>query len=436
MRPPALDKRLTVLHGSVRSSKTWSMIPKVMALCRYDVGGMGLFTGVSKQTIYQNVLSDLFNIIGNGNYSYNRQSGELKLFGRDCVVVGAKDEGSEKYIRGVTVGFAYGDELTLLPRSFVMMLLNRMSPTGARFYGTTNPDNPFHYVKTDLIDNQALIRRGDIESIHFTLDDNPNVEDSYKDYIRSFYSGVFKMRYVDGLWVVAEGAIYRDAWSEDLLYDDTTRPKGLLVRGTYLEHAVAVDYGTDHPQCYLDLYDDGATLWVEREYWWDSHMATQESEDTERWVPRDSHTQVTLRQKTDSEYGEDLEKFLAAQFDHKLNKWVPGVDCKYSDAVVLLPPECASFAAELMRRGLYYRDANHEVNDGIRTVSSLMKRRKIRIHKQNCPVLVQQMQTYAWDEKAGQRGEEKPIKHKDDAPDTLRYGAHTLVGENLWRMAA
>jgi hypothetical protein len=40
------------------------------------------------------------------------------------------------------------DEISLMPQSFFQMLLSRMSPEGARLYGTTNPDSPYHWLKT------------------------------------------------------------------------------------------------------------------------------------------------------------------------------------------------------------------------------------------------------------------------------------------------
>lgn len=203
------DPRITILEGAVRSSKTWSMIPKVLRLCCYDVGGLRLFTGVSKQTIRDNILNDLFNIIGPQNYSENRQTGEIEIIGAKWLAMGARDEGSEKYLRGKTIGIAYCDELTLLSKSFVMMLLNRMSPEGARFYATTNPDSPYHYVKTELLDNKSMRERGDLRSIHFGLDDNPSITEEYKAFIRNAYAGVFRQRFIEGKWVIAEGSIYR-----------------------------------------------------------------------------------------------------------------------------------------------------------------------------------------------------------------------------------
>ena len=156
MRPPEKDRPINILEGAVRSGKTWCLHPKALYCCAYNVGGRKLFTGVSKQSVYNNVLTDLFDLVGPRNYRYNRNTGQLRLYGTDWLVIGAKDEGSERYVRGLTVGIALCDELSLMPRSFFQMLLTRMSPEGARLYGTTNPDSPYHWLKTDYLDNADL----------------------------------------------------------------------------------------------------------------------------------------------------------------------------------------------------------------------------------------------------------------------------------------
>src|SRR5208283_2974679 len=89
-RPPEQDKRITILEGAVRSSKTWAMMAKlVFHLNTYPVKGHRVITGVSKQTIYQNVLSDLFEVVGEGNYAYNRMSGDLDILGTKWLTIGA-----------------------------------------------------------------------------------------------------------------------------------------------------------------------------------------------------------------------------------------------------------------------------------------------------------------------------------------------------------
>jgi PBSX family phage terminase large subunit len=408
-RDPRLDAFITILEGAIRSSKTWGMIPKFIQLCRYHVEGHRVITGVSKQTIYNNILDDLIEIIGHKKCTYNRQSGEFTALGTKWLCVGARDEGSERAIRGLTVGIAYGDELVLQTPSFVKMLLNRMSPEGARAYFTTNPDTPFHYVYTDLIQNEEMRKNRQLQTIHFDIDDNPNLTEVYKANLKRLYSGVFYLRFVKGLWVVAEGSIYKDSFSENLLYTDNDP---LPPRSTSMSY-IPVDCGVDHPQVYLDVVDDGKVAWVHREYYWDSNDPDMG------------------KQKTDGQYADDLEEFMKPT----------------GGAQVILPPECASFEAELVTRGIWLCDADNEVMEGIKTVSSMMNLKLLRIRvnlqcrkgkcvcgTQCCARLFKEIPSYAWDPKAKLRGIEQPLKIKDDCNDCLRYFARTKIPS--WRLMA
>ena len=398
MRPPERDWPINILEGAVRSGKTWCLHPKILYCCEYSVGGHKVITGVSKQSIYNNVLHDLFDIVGSRNYSYNRSSGQLRLCDSDWLVVGAKDEGSERYIRGLTVGIAVCDELSLMPRSFFQMLLSRMSPEGARLYGTTNPDSPYHWLKAEFLDNDDLRAKQIVWSDHFTMPDNPNLSALYIENQKRLYSGFFYKRFIEGLWVVAEGAIYRDSWSESLLYDRQDEPPGLRSRGGHQQRIVAVDYGTTNPMVFLDIYDDGKIFWITREYYWDST--------------------IEMRQKTDAEYAGDLVEFIGPT----------------GDAKVIIDPSAASFKAEMTKRGIWYVEAVNDVNEGIRISSMALNQRLVRFCRQTVKKTIQEMQSYAWDPKAAQRGEEKPLKIHDHGPDAFRYFAMNDVP--YWRLAS
>ncbi|MGD0657807.1 MAG: phage terminase large subunit [Syntrophorhabdales bacterium] len=398
-RPINQDARINILEGAVRSSKTWALMAKIIQLCQYEVSGVRLITGVSKESVYVNVLNDLFEVIGTNAYHYNRSSGELEMLGCWWKVVGANDETSEKYIRGATVGAAVGDELTKQPQSFFVMLMNRLSPRGARFYGSTNPDSPFHWLKTDWIDNKELIDAGDIRTLHFDLDDNPHLSKNYKDFLNRAYKGVYHLRFVKGLWVIAEGGIYKDAWSEDLIYDDESFPgiRRLREPRGAVDRWVSMDYGTVHRHVYLDMIDDGTNVYVDREWIWDSVAQGV--------------------QKTDRQYADDLEKFLQPAHG----------------PLVIVPPECASFKAELVQRGIWNIDAENAVADGIRTVSTMMSLKRLRIHRR-CTNLIERIGSYVWDPNKAKRGIEEPIKANDDEVDACRYGIATKIAP--WRLAA
>lgn len=397
MRPPEQDWPINILEGAVRSGKTWCLHPKALYCCGYRVPGRKVITGVSKQSIYNNVLTDLFDIVGSSNYSYNRNTGQLRLCNSEWLVIGAKDEGSERYIRGLTVGVALCDEISLMPQSFFQMLLSRMSPEGARLYATTNPDSPYHWLKTEYLDNPELKAKKILWSDHFTMAQNPNLTAKFVEQQKRLYTGFFYKRFIEGLWVVAEGAIYKDSWSEVLLYDQKDEPAGLRSRGGHEQRIIAIDYGTTNPMVFLDIYDDAKHFWVAREYYWDSA--------------------VQMRQKTDAEYADDLFEFIGPQ----------------NNAKAIIDPSAASFKAEMRKRGIWHVDADDDVNEGIRIVSMVLNQRMVRFCRQTVQKTIQEMQTYAWDSKAAQRGEEKPLKIHDHGPDAFRYFAKTEVP--YWRLA-
>jgi len=397
MRPPEDDWPINILEGAVRSGKTWCLHPKAIYCCGYEVGGCKIITGVSKQSIYNNVLQDLFEIVGSSNYNYSRSTGQLKLFNSEWLIIGAKDEGSERYIRGLTVGIALCDEVSLMPRSFFQMLLSRMSPRGARLYGTTNPDSPYHWLKADYLDNPELRDQRIIWSDHFTMADNPNLTVEFVESQKRLYTGFFYKRFIEGLWVIAEGAIYKDSWSDALLYDLKDEPRALRAKGGHQQRLIAIDYGTTNPMVFLDIYDDGQLFWVTREYYWDS--ATE------------------MRQKTDAEYADDLLQFIGPR----------------NDAKIIIDPSAASFKAEMAKRGIWHVDAEDDVNEGIRVASMVLNQKLVRFCRETATRTIQELQTYAWDPKAVQRGEEKPLKTHDHGPDAFRYFAKTEVP--YWRLA-
>lgn len=399
MNPIEKDARITILEGSVRSSKTVTMVPKWLEYIRRGPPGLLLMTGVSKETVYDNVLLDLFDTIGRRNYRYNHQTGELLVFWqngngsgsgfRRIKVIGARDEGSEKYLRGKTLAGAYCDELTLMPRSFFEQLLARLSVEGAKLYGTTNPDSPYHYLYTEYIDDDEKKDSGMVCDLHFTLDDNPNVPESYKEFLKKAYTGLFYDRLVLGLWVLGNGRIY-DMFDESLLFDGKDLPDRFYSRAA---RYISIDYGTTNPMVFLDIYDDGETIWVMNEYYYDCKS-------------KENHG----RQKEDTQYADDLQKLIGEELPN----------------AVIIDPSAASFKIVLRNRGYRIREADNAVLDGIRMVSSLLHRRLIRINRK-CKNTRNEFASYVWDNKACLRGVEQPLKQNDHAMDALRYFIKTII---------
>ena len=68
--------------------------------------------------------------------------------------------------------------------------------------------------------------------------------------------------------------------------------------------------------------------------------------------------------------------------------------------------------------------------DGIRIVYNLIGSRKLKIHS-SCNRLIEEIESYVWDVKQQERGEDKPLKRNDHAVDALRYVMIALGA--IWR---
>ena len=185
-------------------------------------------------------------------------------------MLGAADAGTEDPLQGLTAGIGVGDELVKLNPEFFEMMKSRFSSNGGRLYGTTNPDSPYHWLKTDYLDNQKMLDAGELWHESFTLDDNLSLSRAVRARYDNMYKGVFKKRYIDGEWVLAEGAIYKDSFDDDNLYDDSSRPFKLFDPNVGGSHYVAIDYGTSNACVFLHIIDAGDSIWVERERYYDS----------------------------------------------------------------------------------------------------------------------------------------------------------------------
>jgi PBSX family phage terminase large subunit len=388
---------INISEGSVRSGKTFSFNLAWIIYVLNSPHDKFLMSGESTDSLYRNVLGDMIYILGKDRATYqNTQKGGAQLIIRFdgkvkiCYCRGGSKANDEGKIRGITVGGWYADEITLHHETFVKQALSRMSLNGAKAFWTTNPDNPQHFINTQYIKNAE---KNGYRHWHFTLDDNLSLSQEYKENIKKAYSGLFYDRFIKGLWVMANGSIF-DMWTSENEITKDKLPKNLKAEGM---RYIAIDYGTTNPMVFLDIWDDGETIWVVNEYYFDS--------------------KVEMHQKTDTQYADDLIKFIGEEYP----------------IAIILDPSAASFKAEMNNRGYIVKDADNEVMEGIRVTSSLMAQRKIKMVKDNCPRTLGDISSYVWDDKAKERGEEKPLKINDHGADALRYFCKTII--KPWRLS-
>ncbi len=377
------NARINILEGAVRSGK--SHIANIIFLedLRSGPDGEYLISGKNERTIVRNIIVPLNKLTG-GIIRFNRTLGEFTLFDKKVYVVGANDERAEGKIRGLTLAGALLDEVTLLPESFFKMATSRLSIEGSKMTCTTNPDGPYHWLKTDYIDRAGELN---LKNFNFTLDDNPFLPKSYVTDLKKEFKGLWYKRFIEGLWVLAEGAIY-DFFDSDL--HTFKQPR------TYAkQYFLGIDYGTTNAfAAVLVGFNDDAhpSLWVEKEYYWDSKEKGY--------------------QKTDSEYALDLEREFGG----------------FPITLYYLDPSAASFQVELKRQNKPVKQANNDVIDGIRFVGSLIAQGDLMIVN-SCKNLIKEIESYVWDSKSVKIGEDKPLKQRDHAVDAMRYVLYSHFGQ-------
>lgn len=399
--------RINIWDGSVRSGKTiGSLLRWLVFVSRAPRGGALVVVGKTYDTVARNVFGPLGDpeLFGPAArlVKYTRGAPTATILGRTIEVITANDARAEARLRGLTAAGAYVDEATLIPEAFWDQLLARLSVPGAQLFATTNPDNPGHWLRKKFILRQGELN---LRYWHFTIEDNHSLDPAYVEALKAEYVGLWYRRFILGHWVQAEGAVY-DMWDpEQHVVNDAQMPR--ILRWI----ACGVDYGTTNPFAALTLgvgepEPDGHTrLYLAGEWRWDSK----------------------LRRKslTDIEYSQKLRGWLA-KHPNPHEPAVLGVHPEWT----VVDPSAASFLQQLFRDGITPVKANNDVADGIRNVASLLGRGLLKVHE-SCSGLIDEIGGYSWDDKAAEKGEDKPIKADDHSLDAARYAIHTT--EALWR---
>jgi PBSX family phage terminase large subunit len=265
------------------------------------------------------------------------------------------------------------------------MIDSRLSNPWSKGIATMNPTYPDHILK-NWIDRG---NEGDKNyySLHFTLDDNPFVDEDYKNRLKNMSTGIFYKRNYLGLWCLAEGAIFD-------FFD--TRIHTLNKPPLAAEYWIAgIDYGISNAfACVLIGVNTGVNtqtgkrLWVEKEYYWDSKKEG--------------------RQKLNSELAQDVYDFLEP----------------YAIRAIYIDPSALAMKLELQRKGMHVIEADNDVYNGIEMMTNEMSKGNLFVLK-DCKNLIREIQNYVWDTKKSKQGDDEPVKKADHAIDALRYCIYT-----------
>lgn len=386
------DAWINIADGSVRSGKTIACNARWIDFLEQSKSDEFLISGKSSQSLRRNVIRPLLKMLNNEGkeYHYHKRDGELEIEDKLCYVMGFNDEKAVDVIAGMSVGGWLADEIARCPQSAVEMAISRCSDTGAKMFWNTNPDSPYHYIFTNYINNKELLESGTVKTFKFLLDDNPNLDPHYVQELKRVNqkSEVFYKRNILGQWVIAEGAIYDMFSVKKHVFDK--------LPFTIHDKNICCDYGVSTVTVFgvMGIHRDetkGNTYCLLEENYYDKEEIGVAQSDSER-----------------------VDTLVQLQNKHHLTE----------NNTIYLPHDAASLKAEcqkddriIMKVETYAPDTYED----IKTIQNLFATDRFLIHK-DCTNSISQVQTYSWDKKAQQRGEDRPLKINDHCPDMWRGG--------------
>lgn len=215
--------RWNIKSGATRSGKTYLdyfMIPRRIRE-RMGKEGLVVLLGNTKGTLQRNIIEPMQQIYGVKAISDIRSDNTSRIFGEKVYCLGADNVKHVDRIRGASIKYCYGDELTTWHEEVFQMLKSRLDKPYSCFDATCNPKGKTHWVY------KFLQSDADIFSQSYALSDNPFLDDNVRREMEREHTGVFYERYILGLWVAAEGLVFPDFTnsSKDNIIDKKDIPK-------------------------------------------------------------------------------------------------------------------------------------------------------------------------------------------------------------------
>jgi len=377
------------MYGSVRSGKTEIQQYCTLKAIKNLTKGHPLLIGKTQGSLQRNFIVPLQQKFP-GHVGYNRSTKTLKIFGRECWVEGATNEGAVERIQGLETPIAIGDEVVLWPQNFFEMLDTRLSAVGSVLIGSMNPGPPQHYIKK-LIDREdelgmSLDGRKELRSWRFILDENTFLDPSYIASLKKKYpkGTVLYRRFIEGLWVAAEGRVYP--------FFDESPGAGFVVSkvpDSFIMYLVGLDYGTSNPFSAQLWGLSGGVWYCLKEAHWDS-------------------LKQGGKQKTNPEYIEELKRLCF---------WN---DRPIAPQKILIPPEEPGFQKDVTNSRIpelrHVVDADNKIMPGVEDLTTLLSLGKLKILNK-CENAIYGFNDLRWDEKKQQQGIDAYIKGGSGAPD-------------------
>lgn len=391
-QPKFKDRDALICDGSVRSGKSVSMTVGFIlwSMSHFDKQKFAI-CGKTIGSLRRNIILNLRDWLPQ-DFQIVEKRAENKIVittaGRSNAyfLFGGTDESSYMLIQGITLAGVLMDEVALMPRSFVEQACARCSVSGSKFWFNCNPEGPEHWFYKEWIEGDRVKAHNALH-LHFTMDDNLALDPDVRVRYERMYSGVFYRRYIQGLWVKAEGLVYP-------MFDRETHVVHTFPQFSQRHrYYVAIDYGTVNPFA-AGLYD---------------------------YSPADQRA-VMLREFYHK--GGSVNRMDNEGYYKKLVELIGDYPIEY----IIIDPSAASMIETIQKYGEYMVvKADNDVLNGIQDVTKFLNAGALAFHS-SCKDTFKEFDLYSWDEDSQ---EDAVIKENDHSMDQLRYFCRTALRNEL-----
>lgn len=381
---------INVAVGSIRSGKTIVALTRFIEYTLTSDNNDFMIIGKTLTTLERNVVRPLMKMLATLGIpaEHNRYLNEIYYYDNTVCLFGVGKKGDDEKIQGSTFGGTLIDEGTVITEEGFKMILSRNSLPGSMIFITCNPANPNHYLYTEYLTNEEMKQEDICKVWTFKLSDNTTLTQEYVENLKASYpkDSLFYKRYIDGLWVSGQGAIYGHFDEDNIYHED--KP---LNSYDYL--ALGSDYGASSTTCWnligVTCYDDHYEYDVIDEGGYNAE-----------------ETGVSITNTKIAEMIREMQDYY--QLDE--------------DTVFYCSHDATSLEAELLSRHDIHVDVQKYMPDTLEcigVISDLIYKNYFHVHER-CTRTIECIQSYEWDASAARRGEDKPHKVDDHFCDSLR----------------
>ncbi len=244
-----------LFSGAFRAGKTVALCAKGLKLSLDYPGNFGVIARKVRSTLPQTTLKTFFEKVCPRELiaDFNKSEGLVRLVnGSEIYFCGLDDP---LKLGSLELGWAGIDEAIETVEDDWQMLEGRLNKPGVlhQLFAATNPGPPAHYL------HRMFFTEGKGEVYHASSLDNPELPEDYIIRLGEF-EGIYRERYVLGLWAGLEGLVYSSFDDKICLIPRFEIPKGWLV---YSGH----DFGTANPAALFYAQDTTTGfMYLNREY--------------------------------------------------------------------------------------------------------------------------------------------------------------------------